>query len=94
MAWFLNHCRCDECGETWDDEWSCTCDDDCPSCGSRHMSPYDSDDRTLIIEDYNGRFVVLRSADAAEDSPEYREVAEFRTLKRAEAFVLKANRDA
>lgn len=32
-AWFENHYRCD-CGQEWDDQWSCTCDDDCPSCGA------------------------------------------------------------
>lgn len=25
--------ECD-CGEVWTDEWSCACDDRCPSCGS------------------------------------------------------------
>jgi hypothetical protein len=28
----------------WEDEWSCMSDDDCPQCGARHMSPYQSDD--------------------------------------------------
>ena len=26
------------------DVWSAQCDDDCPQCGARHMSPYDSED--------------------------------------------------
>lgn len=41
---FLNYYECDRCGHKWQDEWSCTCDDDCPKCGARHMSPYNSDD--------------------------------------------------
>jgi DNA-directed RNA polymerase subunit RPC12/RpoP len=43
-AWFLNYYRCDDCGGEWTDEWSCQCDDDCPHCGARHLSPYKSDD--------------------------------------------------
>jgi hypothetical protein len=26
----------------WADVWSAQCDDDCPHCGARHMSPYKS----------------------------------------------------
>ena len=40
---FLNHYTCDRCGYEWQDEWSCACDDDCPSCGARHMSPHESE---------------------------------------------------
>lgn len=29
---FRNHYEC-ECGESWDDEWSCCCDDECAACG-------------------------------------------------------------
>jgi DNA-directed RNA polymerase subunit RPC12/RpoP len=42
--WFRNHYRCAVCHRTWTDEWSATCDDDCPHCGARHMSPYKSED--------------------------------------------------
>lgn len=41
---FLNYYHCDRCGHEWTDEWSCQCDDDCPECGARHMTPYKSDD--------------------------------------------------
>jgi predicted nucleic acid-binding Zn-ribbon protein len=41
---FLNDYRCGECGHEWTDEWSCMCDDTCPECGARNMSPYKSDD--------------------------------------------------
>jgi DNA-directed RNA polymerase subunit RPC12/RpoP len=44
MAWFRNFYRCARCNRTWTDEWSATCDDDCPHCGARHMSPYKSED--------------------------------------------------
>ena len=44
MTWFRNHYQCARCGYEWTDEWSATCDDDCPQCGARHMSPYKSDD--------------------------------------------------
>ena len=41
---FLNYYRCEACGHEWEDEWSCMCDDDCPACCARHMSPYESDE--------------------------------------------------
>jgi len=44
MPWFINYYRCPQCGATWCDEWSAMCDDDCPECGTRHISPYKSDD--------------------------------------------------
>lgn len=34
---FLNHYTCPTCNLQWEDEWSATCDDDCPRCGARHM---------------------------------------------------------
>ena len=43
-GWFRNYYRCEACGHEWEDEWSCMCDDDCPECGARHMSPFKSDD--------------------------------------------------
>lgn len=41
---FINYYRCPECEHEWEDEWSCQVDDDCPECGARHISPYDSED--------------------------------------------------
>src|SRR5205807_2565629 len=43
MAWFVNYYRCPSCGERWCDQWSAQCDDDCPHCGGRHISPYRSE---------------------------------------------------
>jgi len=87
MAWFLNHYTCARCNSTWTDEWSCMCDDDCPHCGARHMSPADSDDLTTVIEPDGGRFVVLRSPETAEHGPDYCELGLFPTREQAEAFV-------
>jgi DNA-directed RNA polymerase subunit RPC12/RpoP len=41
---FRNFYRCAECSREWTDEWSAQCDDDCPNCGARHISPYKSED--------------------------------------------------
>ena len=86
MPWFRNLYLCTECGGTWHDNWSATCDDDCPHCGARHMSPCDSDDLTVIVDgpDEDGVYVVLKSADDAEDSPNYRCV--FRTNSKERAL--------
>ena len=40
----VNFYRCWICAHEWRDEWSCQCDDDCPECGCRHISPHKSED--------------------------------------------------
>ena len=87
MAWFLNFYRCERCGRRWTDEWSCMCDDDCPHCGARHMTPTRSEDLTEFIEEENGEFVVLRSPQTAEHDPDYEEVGRFSTRAQAEEFL-------
>ncbi len=72
MAWFLNFYRCGECGASWDDEWSCCCDDDCPACGSRHYSPYASDDLSVVVEEAeDGKYAIYYSPPDADDRPRY-----------------------
>lgn len=87
MAWFCNHYICERCGSTWTDEWSCTCDDDCPECGARHMSPFESDDLTEVIEESGAEFIVLQSPEAAEHDPDYCELGRFQTHPEAVAFL-------
>lgn len=41
---FINYYECPECGHKWEDTWTAMCDDDCPNCGCRHISPYESED--------------------------------------------------
>jgi DNA-directed RNA polymerase subunit RPC12/RpoP len=41
---FRNFYRCAACGHEWTDIWSSQCDDDCPHCGARHLSPHKSVD--------------------------------------------------
>jgi len=41
---YLNHYRCPECDTEWDDEWDCMCDDECPECGLKNISPFESED--------------------------------------------------
>lgn len=87
MAWFRNHYQCASCGNEWSDEWSCMCDDDCPQCGARHMSPFDSDDLTEVIEIDGDEFVVLWSPEIAEHEPSYSELGRFATRAEAEVFL-------
>lgn len=78
MPWFRNHYRCARCGHEWTDEWSATCDDECPNCGARNMQPTDSDDLTVIIDEKgDGQFAVLRSPNTAEHDPGYEELSVF-----------------
>jgi len=85
MAWFRNYYQCERCDGEWIDEWSCMCDDDCPTCGLRHMTPHFSDDLTEVIERWARLFVVLRSPESAEWTPDYERMGSFPTLELAEA---------
>jgi predicted nucleic acid-binding Zn-ribbon protein len=44
MPLFRNFYTCYRCGYEWQDIWSATCDDDCPHCGARYVSPTESED--------------------------------------------------
>ena len=37
---------CPNCQTDWQDAWDCACEDDCPHCGTRHISPIESEDLT------------------------------------------------
>jgi hypothetical protein len=87
MAWFQNHYICERCDSSWSDEWSCMCDDDCPHCGARHMSPHKSDDLTGIIAASDDAFVVPWSPDTAEHDPAYYELGRFSSRQEAVAFL-------
>ena len=87
VAWFRNRYECYRCSESWNDEWSCACDDDCPHCGARHASPVDSEDLTFTIEDEGHYFSVWKSADEAEHEPSYREVIRFLSRDLGEAYI-------
>ncbi len=87
MAWYRNHYTCARCGTDWTDEWSCMCEDDCPSCDARHMTPQTSDDLTEVIEHEGNDFVVLWSPETAEHDPSYCELGRFPTRTQAESFL-------
>ena len=38
----VNLYRCPDCGEEWEDTWSCACNDKCPGCGLKDIEPYRS----------------------------------------------------
>jgi hypothetical protein len=57
------------------------------------MSPYESDDLTEVIRPGDGGFVVLRSPDTAEHSPDYCEVGTFSTRAQAEAYLMSTDTD-
>lgn len=43
-AGFLNSYRCDRCDTEWQDVWSCACNDQCPSCGTKDIEPFESEE--------------------------------------------------
>jgi DNA-directed RNA polymerase subunit RPC12/RpoP len=57
---FRNYYTCVRCGHEWSDVWSAQCDDDCPGCGARHMSPSHSED--VIDVDRARRIAELNDA--------------------------------
>ena len=87
MAWFLNIYHCDRCRRVWTDEWSCTCDDECPHCGARDMSAVESKDLTELIVPDGHEFIVIRSPESAEHDPDYEEIGRFATRVKAKAFL-------
>jgi hypothetical protein len=40
---FLNHYKCQYDGAEWTDEWSCACNDRCPTC-NKEIEPYESNE--------------------------------------------------
>ena len=88
MAWYRNLYHCTDCDTRWADEWSCCCDDECPNCGSRNWSPYQSEDLTEVVAKTDRGFAVYRSSDSADDDPDYAEIARFPTLELAERYVV------
>lgn len=34
--WYINSYYCPDCDEEWNDEWDCSCDDECPICGKKY----------------------------------------------------------
>lgn len=87
MAWFLNYYECECCEEAWTDEWSCMCDDECPHCGARNITPVDSEDLTALVTQHGRDFVAFRSPNSAEYDPDYRSIGRFSTRTEAEAFL-------
>ena len=57
---FRNYYHCARCGQHWSDVWPAQCDDDCPACGARHMSPYKSED--VIEPDKSKTIATLNDA--------------------------------
>ncbi|MBB4315431.1 hypothetical protein [Roseospira marina] len=44
MTWYVNYYRCPACGHEWDSEWGTMCDEECPECDERAISPCDSEE--------------------------------------------------
>jgi hypothetical protein len=88
MAWYFNHYECSRCCTTWSDEWSCACNDRCPTCNAE-IEPFDYDDLTYIVEPRaQGKFVVMFSPDTAESSPNYEAIEIFDTEAAAYAYIV------
>jgi hypothetical protein len=51
------------------------------------MSPYASEDLTLVIEQKRGGYAVLESRDTAEHEPDYRELGRFPVEQEAQKFL-------
>jgi hypothetical protein len=63
------------------------CDDECPHCGARNMSPCHSEDLTEFILKDGDQFIAVRSPDSAEHDPDYEELGRFPTRANAEEFL-------
>jgi hypothetical protein len=91
MAWYLKRYECSRCCTLWSDEWSCACNDRCPKCNTE-IQPFVYDDLTYIVESRpHGKFVVMFSPDAAENSPGYEAIGTFDTETAAHAYIRKSD---
>ncbi len=76
MAWYLNKYECSECEQTWHDEWSCMCDDECPHCGASDHSPVESENLSAYIENNDeAEYNIYYSPPEAEHSPKFKKFA-------------------
>jgi hypothetical protein len=87
MAWFRHHYHCDSCQGSWLAEAEVAVEADCPFCRERDVFPYKSDDRTVVIEEHQGLFVILEAMKAASRRGDYRKLKSFATRNKAEAFI-------
>ena len=55
---YLNYYRCER-GHEWTDEWDCTCDDECPTCGGGNYTPVKSEIVGPGYVDHAGNMVHL-----------------------------------
>ena len=55
VRWYKKHYVCPRCATEWTDEWSCLCNDRCPTC-DLEITPISWEDRCrpLLPEDYEG----------------------------------------
>jgi hypothetical protein len=51
------------------------------------MTPFRSEDLTELVVEEDGKFVVLRSSEEAEDDPDYEELGRFPTREAAKDFL-------
>jgi hypothetical protein len=87
MAWYAKHYECGRCRAAWPDEWSCACNDRCPSCDAE-IEPYGFDDLTYIVElGSHDKFIVLFSPNNAEMSPNYQVLQTFTTEAAAYTYI-------
>jgi hypothetical protein len=81
VDWYRNCYECSECKTAWDDEWSCKCNDRCPTCNVETQPSHSNDlRRPLTSADYVGAGRLLRTSEAlrqteitAQDAKRYAE---------------------
>ena len=66
MSQWRNHYLC-PCGNEWEDQWDCCCNDKCGNC-NKEIEPYISDDGSLpdeaIASAYDQAYSRMFAADA------------------------------
>lgn len=87
MPWFRNHYICAGCEGHWLAERAAAQEDDCPFCRALDVTPFKSDDWTLIVEPEGEVFVVLECAEVNAHGPDYRPLGRFVSRDAARAFV-------
>ena len=87
MAWFRNHYVCVACDGHWIAEHAAAQEADCLFCRAYDVTPYKSDDRSVLVEPEGDGFVVLECVEVSAHGPDYRTVGRFGNRDKAREFL-------
>jgi len=87
MAWFRNHYVCTACEGHWVSEHDEIVEMQCLHCRAYDVTPYKSDDWSVVVEPQDDGYVVLEAIAVTPHGPNYKPLGRFDSRDAARAFV-------